>query len=162
MAALRNWSRPKLVRLALGVLLLAACGTGIWVYGYTRLQWGCPSAEEANRPRTSDEVTKAFADHGIPLTELRDDVANSTLYFSRSREGALFVRVCERQCSGRQLFPPRTSRIRHATVRQGVSFGNVSAWIAAANTPSASALQRRIGPAVDDLTPGSDTRCFPS
>jgi hypothetical protein len=158
MAALRNWSRPKLVRLALGFLLLAVCGTGIGVYGYTRLGWGCPSAEEANRPRTTDEVTKAFADHGIPLTELREDVANSTLYFSRSREAALFVRVCERRCSGRQLLPP----LRQATVRQGVRFGKVPAWITAANTPSANALRRRIGPAVDDLTPGSDTRCFPS
>jgi hypothetical protein len=154
---MRNWPRPKLVRLALGLLLVAACGTGIGVYGYTQLGWGCPSAEEANRPRTSDEVARAFANHGIPLTKLREDVADSTLYSSRSRAAALFVRVCERQCEGRQLLLPRTSR-----VRAGVSFGNVSAWIAAASASSANALRRRIGPAVDDLTPGSDTRCFPS
>jgi hypothetical protein len=148
---------PKLVRLALGFLLLAACGTAIGVYGYTRLRWGCPSAEEANRPRQASEGVKAFGKHGIPLSELRDDVANSTLYFASSRAGALFVRVCEGRCAGRQLLPPRKSR-----VLQGVSFGNVSAWVAAASTSSANALRRRIGPAVDDLTPGSDTRCFQS
>jgi hypothetical protein len=162
MAAARNWSRPKLVRLALGFLLLAACGTAIGVYGSTRLRWGCPSAEEANRSRHVGEVMQAFGTHGIPLSKLRDDVASSTLYFSSSREAALFVRVCEPRCSGQQLLPPRKSRIRHATVRQGVRFGNVSAWIAAPSTSSANALRRRVGPAVDDLTTGSDTRCFPS
>jgi hypothetical protein len=115
------------------------------------------SAEEANRPRRASEVVKAFGNRGIPLSELRDDVPNSILYLSSSREGALFVRVCERRCSGRQLLPPRTTR-----VRQGVSFGNVSAWITATSASSANALRRRIVPAVDDLTPGSDTRCFPS
>jgi hypothetical protein len=152
---MRNWSRPKLVRLAAGLVLVAVCGIGIGAYGHARLRWGCPSAEEANRARTPAEVARAFAGHGIPLTELRG--ADGTLYSSRSRAAALFVRVCERRCEGRQLLPPRASRIR-----DGVNFGNVSAWIAAARPSSADALRRRIDPAVGDLTPGSDTRCFPS
>ena len=158
MATVLNRSRPKLVSLALGFLLLATCAAGIGVYGYTKLRWGCPSTEEANRPRDPDEVATAFAGRGLPLAERRRDDVNSTLYLRRSGDAALFVRVCERGCSGPEQLPPRG----HAAVRQGVRFGNVVAWIAAPKVASANALRRRVGPAVDDLTPGSDTRCFPS
>jgi hypothetical protein len=159
LAALIRLLRRRRVRarsvLALAAGLLVVLSVAVYGrYGYDVWRWGCPSQAELEAPRSPSEVTRAFADAGLPLArapwppELWDARAyRGSIAFRHEADGAtLHVIVCGTPCRISQQTRPGSPRERF---RFGIDLGNnVVAWIA--GEPRA-ALDAGVDP---------DSRCY--
>ena len=132
-------------------------GGAVVAYGFTTLRWGCPSHAEASRPRTVEEVARAFEKGAIPL---RPAPTASARTFRHASGGAtLWVVVCAANgCA------PKPEEVvgKARRVRRGINFLNVWVWLTGPDAGAGRALLARVRPVVAGLTPSSsEGRCFP-
>jgi hypothetical protein len=148
-------------RAVVGIVGIAAVVVGVVVaYRYTSLRWGCPSYAEANRPRTVEEVTRAFRDNGIPLILAPEQGVSGARIFRHATPAAtVWVVVCKtNQCQ------PKLDRVvgNRRRVRRGISFLNVRVWVTSSDAGVSGSLLARIDAAASALSPSSqNSRCFP-
>ena len=162
--------RRRLVVSALVALSIVALGSAVGAYGYYARGWGCPSAAEANRSRTPDEVLTAFADRDLELVPAPVSVAvprGARTYRYVTSDASLFVLVCQASCSGgppdlsAAVFTPRTGERQR--MRAAIDVLNVFLWTTDADKRSAQRLLTSVRPVVDEaLAPSDDSRCFPN
>jgi hypothetical protein len=143
------------VSLGLAVLL----GGGVVAYGFTTLRWGCPSGAEANRPRTVDEVTRAFREGAIPLRLAPTQEVAAARTFRHATDGAtLWIVVC----AANGCAPKPEVVVGKGRARRGVNFLNVWVWLTASDARAERALLEKVRPVAAALTPSSrEGPCFP-
>jgi hypothetical protein len=144
-----------------GFVLVALIGGVVAAWGYSSLRWGCPSYAEANRPRTTVEVIRAFRGHGIPLVPApRQSAAGRRVFRHSTADATVWVVVCATNgCA------PNTARLAGGAdrVRRGLSFLNVRIWLTASEPHAADSLLARTNAAASRLSSTTeDTRCFPN
>jgi hypothetical protein len=132
-------------------------GGAIAAYGFAALRWGCPSNAEASRPRTVDEVTRAFGERAMPLR--RAPARGSRIFFHATSGATLWVVVCAANgCAPKPEEVVGTDR----RVRRGISFLNVWVWLTATDARAERRLLAKVRPVAAELTPSSsEGRCFP-
>ena len=147
---------------ALSVMAFAST----FAYGFYRLDWGCPSPEDLERPIPTREVLDAFDQEGLELEPVRVPVsipAGAQAYRSESEIATLFVVVCADACAvdaSEAVFT--THRGSPQRMRHGIVLGNVDIWITDADRRSYQALVAQVSPVVDELdrSPGPGDRCY--
>ena len=142
--------------LVVGLAVAALVGGAVAAWGYAGMRWGCPSYAEANRPRTSAEVTDAFGESGIPLVAAPRQPR--VLGYVTSG-GTVRVVVCATNGCAADVAARGGGRGRFS---RGLNFLNVRVWLSASDRGTADSLLERMNTAASALSAGArDKRCFP-
>jgi hypothetical protein len=156
-------SRVRLLRLAVGGLVILLIGGAVAAYGFYVLDWACPTGD---RLVTREQVEEAFADEGLVLepATISAPIPRGARLYRHEGDGAMvYVLVCPRICNGPDttlmVFAPTQGPDQED--RFGVGFTNVHIWTTDADRSSEKPLRERIYQIVDeDLSPPPPDRCY--
>ena len=156
-----------LVRLAIVGLVLTALGGAVAAYGYSVLDWGCPSAAELARPLTTSEVMGAFNVAGFNLQPARVPVrlpAGARAYRHETEGASIFVVIYSDADTSPDVSETvfRSGGGAPQRVRHGIRLLNIDIWLTDADRYSAQHLAKNLGPVVEDLdrAPRPGDRCY--
>lgn len=139
--------RRRGARLPSGPSIVAGCFVmaavaGLVAYGRGSLEivrWGCPSQAELDRVQSVEDVTEAFAEHGLPLEPIpqpawlppREPAYRGALAFRhRARGATVYVLVCRQRCAISRFRFGEARRVGEQRWRLGIgSNNNVPVWV---------------------------------